>query len=613
MKTIQDTHKLSKATRKIGGTSMIGLWATLPLNFKGQDSDTDLGEAFQKMFTVYYNMADFDQLQKLLGDKSDFFTRDHWMKAIMEITKKDLAATGMPRDSGYLSGKIGSFDKAFRDENGNVTKTVANKKAFIEWLNYLNGPVQSSTWIEIIDTGIKALVKDAFTYKGKDGKDKVKESDLNYAWLMAHSWKYFAGAEAKNNAPSYSGHNAETKWIHAGAYAKKYADNYAGGGNPFFIPMVHGLSLPMLEGLALEDAFEPVVLGYDGKGEPIYGKNPREKNPMEILLKMREISQGYEDKIKEKEALLDKAADEQTRIQLLREIFLLKDKKKNQQKQNASKLVFKEDAMKNYSENIVGRAKVLFEQLLGGQEIKFDDFVTYDSVFRGVSFNREKWQKELQGRLVTPLRYLFEANGATQLNAMRRFPDAKGNWQDISVAESMMGHQVLNIPEFRKRVSDVTKEQWKEMKRKGYRRRGIYIIRPDGKHEINADRVQNNKRLAWQEWMLAKLGADLYQHISRHSTDPAYNMGHFMKILKAIEELPGDLVGNEFNMKKTHFAKTFFSKEQMRRLKFRSGTTTTALFTRQFFADLVFGDKRKKETLFGESFSIFLSAIFKGY
>ena len=154
-----------------------------------------------------------------------------------------------------------------------------------KFLNYFPEPVAGSTWVNVVDQAIKNIVKEKFESNSgnldskyidkeneiKNGKFYDKEQySLNYAWLIAHSWKLIAGAAAKNNYPAVSGHNAETKWQHTREYRKKYV-GYAGGGNPFTVPMFKQLSLPLFEGILLENAIEPVILGYDPKGESNYG------------------------------------------------------------------------------------------------------------------------------------------------------------------------------------------------------------------------------------------------------------------------------------------------------------------------------------------------------
>jgi hypothetical protein len=254
------------------------------------------------------------------------------------------------------------------------------------------------------------------------------------------------------------------------------------------------------------------------------------------------------------------------------------------------------------------------------KETDFEKFVTYDGIFRGPSFNREAWQDALQSKLFTPLRYIFEANGATQLNQIIRAPvymgrDSKNKpvweWKEQYLGERMIGHQVLDIETFWKEAKYIPAEDWEILKKRGFRKRRGYVIRPDGKHEIDYDKVHNNKSMVYKQWMLMKLAADLWSHIDNHSTDPAFTLEHYDNIVDAIKNLPGDMFGSEYDMRGARNTKALFSKHQIEWLERISGKNR--LFFKTFISDIFVGDKRKKESLFGESTGIILNSIFKGY
>jgi hypothetical protein len=153
------------------------------------------------------------------------------------------------------------------------------------------------------------------------------------------------------------------------------------------------------------------------------------------------------------------------------------------------------------------------------------------------------------------------------------------------------------------------KEDWDVLKSRGFRKRRGYIIRPDGKHEIDYNKVHDNKKMVYKQWMLMKLAADLWSHIDRHSSDPSYTLEHYDNIVDAIKNLPGDIDGDQYNMKGVRNTQTLFDKHQIEWLERISGKN--GLFFRTFVQDIFMGDKRKKESLFGESTNIILGAIFK--
>lgn len=623
---------LSKFTAKMYGGSMMNLLSTLSEDFEGKDSDTKLGEAWMKMFMVYYNMADFEGLQKVLGKDSEFFTKKFWMDAIVQVYGDDAKQLGMPALGRYLGPKTDSFLKAFGSDGKVTDKT---KDDFIAFVNVFTTPTNASSPAGVVDQGLKNVVahllasKEAnVTEKNKkdvtvDSEGKVLDSiSLNYAWLIAQAMTLPMGAASKNNVWGFSGHNAETKWLYPRQYRMKY-ETYGGAGNPFSVAMFKQLSIPFLEGVLLENANGEFKTKWN-KEKGAYDVETRQQTPIEVINKMIESSNRYESERKRLQSLLEeakKANNEAKQAEILKLIAENDDKAKNEYKMKASQLVFHQNAMRNYAQNIIGRAKDLYATVFSANEINFEKFTHYDSLFRGVSFDRAAFQKEIQSGLITPLRYLFNANGATQLNMEVRAPVYKGRdekgkqiwaFETMPLAEAMIGYEVLNIPQFRKKVDDLSPEDWKKMRQQGYRKRGEFVLRPDGRYLLDANKMYADKTLVYKQWMLMKLGSDLWAHISRHSTDPAYDMHHYMSILEAIESIPGDIEADEFKMRKTRITGRFFSEEQLKWLRKISGTSTFNLFNRQFWSDLFFGDRRKKESKFGESVSLFLSSIFRG-
>jgi hypothetical protein len=618
VKAYQNWAHLSKFTRKVIGQSMLDRSLSLPVDFNGRDSDTKLGEALLTMYLAYYNLTDFDMLKEVLGEDSPFFTKNGWINAAAEFAgEKTIPMTGGVFVPGkFLGAREDEFEKAFDKETGMVTEKT--KSSFLKMINpfYQENPPQ--TIGQVLKTIIKNSVREQLASKEGNG-EQIDDDSLNYAWLKAYSWFYFSGGAARSNFPKPSGHFMESRWYYTDAYRLKYM-GYGGAGNPYTVNMFKQIGIPFFEGLLSENAYEHYITGYDEKGKPKWGK--RQLTPMEIMIKMRRTNAKFETMTKELRDKFESTTNPDEKEKILREINRIEDISKNYSKEFASQMEFHDHAMRVYSKNIVGRVSTLYGQVMKGQETAFDKFTKYDSVFRGVNFDREAWQDALQSKLITPLRYLFEANGATQLNMMVRAPvyagrDKDGNpkwehkWQPLG--ERMMGHQILDIPEFRMRKKDLTPEKWSELKHEGCRIKGKYIVDRQGKHKIDYNKVQENKPMVYKQWMLMKIAGDLWSHIDRHSTDPAYGMNHYLNIIDAIRDLPGDLTSSEYDLRGARISKMFFSKEQIKWLRKISRTTMLSLFNHHFWADLFMGDKRKKESVFGESTGIILNSIFKGY
>lgn len=296
---------------------------------------------------------------------------------------------------------------------------------------------------------------------------------------------------------------------------------------------------------------------------------------------------------------------------------------KNDFKIVAGQLEFQENSLKQYALDHVNRAKHIYDQIMTAHEIDFDKFTKYDSLMRGVSFNRAEFQKTVQKDFLTHLRYLLESYGHLNMNMKTRSQvfkrrdketgEDKWEYEDMPLGQAIFGHQILDIPEFRRETKgDHGRALSEEEIKMGYKKKGKYVVDADGKYVIDYNKVQKDKTLAWKQWAMMKFGADMWTHISRHSYDPAYGLAHYIDIIEAIESIPGEVWGNETDMRGTRVIKPFFSHEQIKWLKKISGTTDFKLYSRAILTDVLTG-KHRKESLFGESISTFIGAIFKGY
>jgi hypothetical protein len=635
-KAWENWARLSKFTRKINGQSMVDRSMMLALDSSnGPDNDTKVGEAILAMFLTYYNLADFKGLQNVLGEESEFFTREAWVKAASDFAGKGTAGTGGIKASGMINtGDFFGihqeyFDKAFNKEGKVTEKTMKDFLLFIN-PNWHEFPPQNIEKVlaQMVQNAVSDKFKSKQGTKDAKGEDPIDTDSLKYAWLKAYSWIGFTGARARNNfKPSGepSGHHQETRLIHTDAYRMKY-ENFGGAGNRFTVPMFKQLSIPFFEGTLSENGITYYFDGYDKEGKPQYKK--RNKTQMEVMLELRQIDLSCEREVKALEAgfkskiaqVSSKTEKDRLEKEFERRRTEIEDKYKYYHKLGSGELEFNDNAMLVYAKNMIGMANPLYDRIMKAKETDFSKFITYDGIFRGPTFNQEAWQDALQSKLFTPLRYIFEANGGTQLNQRVRAPvylgrDSKNKamweWREQYMGERMIGHQVLDIKDFWMDTKSIPKEELAERKRKGYRIRRGYIIRPDGKHEIDYNKAQNNKPMVYKQWMLMKLAADLWSHIDKTSTDPGYTLEHYENIVQAIKDLPGDMAGDEYDMNGVRITKTLFSKHQIEWLERISGKNKLAV--RTFWSDIFIGDKRKKESLFGESVSTLLGAVFKGY
>ncbi|MBA3723966.1 MAG: hypothetical protein H0W89_03690 [Candidatus Levybacteria bacterium] len=632
-KKMGQMYAKNKITKKSFGKSSMYYMTTTPLDYKGDKADDKMGAAFTTMQLAMYNWADFDKLQEVLGKDSSFFTEKGMLAAVQVGIEKKYEMTGNTRDGSmeFLGEKIAkSYEKAFvpkkdkdgnivKDANGNVVKT-ADKKGFIEFINYFGGLQFSKNLEDTLEEALKAAMAEKFNFESSQQNIKALDDDhgeaivdkdsLKMAWWEAYSWLRFSGAATRSDT-GYSAYDATRKLTGTEGYRRKMATEKRGNafGNMYTVPMFKKLMLDFMQGVRVSEA---TTVPKDANGKPLVNKKgevePRNKSILEV----------FEEIVKEKRQSAPKRKElEDQIIQLKLEGKNPEEIKKKQKelddlyaasKRKAAQLEFGENAMTDYVANHVARAQKVYDQLMSAEEINFDKFSKYDPLSRSVSFDKPEFQKKIQEEFLKPLRYLFDTYGQVNYNMMVRehvftHRDEKDKdhfeFREIPMGEALFGHQMLDIPEFRMCEKDAN----------GKDIEGKYVINQYGRHVIDYTKVQGGETLIFKQWAMTKLGADLLTHIDSRSKDPNYNVNYFRNVLEAVESIPAEVMGGEFNMKDTAITKKFFNKEQLRWFKKLSKTTEFQLFTRGLWADL----RHKADGGISDSFSIFLNAIFRGY
>lgn len=642
---------LNKLTRKTFQKSMMYYLSTMPVDLAAEKSDTKMGAAWMKMFLAYYNIADLEGLKQVFGEDNDFFKRDKWMELITAFGKDRAGESGMPSIGNILGRKAKNFEDAFTNKkDGKIYNEIQNRDAFLSFINPFGTGLKTPPGAdEVVRRALRRAVADTLvSNQGNVNREKFKKTELNdtvdgyvldeqsmgVVELIAQSLTRFTGAAARADFPALAAYDNATVLYNTEAYRRKMATKARGGstGNPYTIPQFKRLVVPFLEGITVDSQEVEYKVWDEKKKEMVIKK--RYKTPLEIMNEL--VAQHSNDEERRKE-IVEKFNEVRKKLEkdpnneeLQRQMNALRNTYKQFEENEtinyktvAEQISFDENAMRDYSKNHFSNGVKLYDQLFSGQEIDFEKFTVYDSLVRGVSFKRVEFQKEIKENFLKPLRYLYQTYDSINMNMMVRAPvflgrendSDKWEFREMPLGEAIFGYQILNIPEFRMEVEHIKQkdpEMWTAMVKDGYKKKGKYIKGPDGKFVIDYDKVQENKVLAYKQWALMKIGADLWSHISRHSTDPAFNMHHFMSIIEAIESIAGEIDGSDEEMTDTRMVASYFSEEQMKWLKKISRTTGSQLFRRQFFADIVIGDKKKKQSLFGESAALIFGAIFKG-
>lgn len=602
----------NKFTKSAAGKNMLHYLSTMALDFGDKHGENTLGGAWNTMFLAYYNFADFENLQGMLGKDASFFTRAGMEKAMEYVLKGRLDETNnFSETMGTLMGSenLANFEKAFTKEDGTKSNTVENSDAFTKFINFLGVMAPNANWKKVIERALINTVAEQYDFHSKEGNTQgIDKHSLALAAFIADAMTLFTGAGAKND-PNAGGFNALSKIaLNFQNYRRKMATEARGNamGNPFTVAQFKMLGLDWMRATRVSEATKVDGIDKDGK------QLTRNKTVLEVMEEMRaadrfRIQQHKKLTEKLEEIKAQQGADSEAARAKQREIDELPAKVNAAYSRFAGQLEFKENAMVNYVANHIDRVRQVNEQIMSAKQIDFEKLGKYNPITQKMEFDVPAFQEQFQEKWNKQLRYMIETYGDLNLampvrsTVFKRRKDDKDEWvyQTMPLGEAMFGYEMLNIPEFRKCYKD---ENGKDIP-------GKYLIEK-GRYVIDYTKVDQQKTLLWKQFSLMKIGADLWSHIQAHSRDPKYSIAYFRKVLEAIENIPSEVVGDEFSMRDTFVNNKFFSKDQIKWFKKLSKTTNFRLLLRGLKND----QKSKVDAGgVGDSFSIFINTVFRGY
>ncbi len=623
-KKLGELYYKNKITKSSYGKSMTYFMSTFSLDYEKGQADDKVGAAFTTAFLAYYNLADYKELQKVMGKDSKFFHKDTWEEAMKNVMKSKHGQTRVSRDEMmvFLGDESNGFADAFGEDGWSVKekidkKTGKAKGGFSKFVNYFGAMAYSGTVEKVVREALKISLDDQYNFESDEqnvnaldthGNHRIKDdTSLDMALLLAKSWLRFSGAATRNDV-GFSAYDSTKKLTGTEGYRRKMVTGKRGNGagNLYTIPMFKRVMLDFMNGIRVSQAYTNSkdvegneVLNRDGN------KQTRKKSLREVFEDMNETRLSQISERKRLESELSASKDDIEAYNAKRKELESLYKKANRV---AGQLEFHERAMTNYVANHVARAQKVYDQIMGAKEISFDKFSKYDPLTRRVSFNRGEFQKEIQEDFLKPLRYLFDTFGEVNYSMLvrdqvfvGRGPDGndKYEFREMPLGEALFGHQILDIPEYRKCHKDA---EGKDIKNK-------WVIDKNGRYEIDYTKLQEKPTQAYKQWALMKLGSDLWTHIDKHSKDPNYNYHYFSSVIDAMESIPAEFLGDEFNMRGGIVTKNFFNKDDMRWLKQLSNTTEFRMFLRGMWQDF----RHRTDGGWSDSVSMFLNAVFRGY
>lgn len=584
--TLQKLFAKSPFTKTVWGNKSSLYWimsmdqdfAKVKTNKDGKEeekSDRKVGQAINTAYLAYFNLTDTKRLREILGNDSVLLSREGLKKAVRGL-KKDDAEKNTVALEGYMEDD--EIDEMF-DKNGNVIESK-----FIKTMNIWSSPQLKSKVESLVRAAVQAdITRIAGLYlPGKDaeGNQRVDTLNAHFAETYAYTMSRWTGAAGHNNLGAAGFDAWGGKFQHTENYRAKMADPGVGGGygNPYTAHMLRMLATDMMTGIRTETLID----NDDRKNNPnryeqrFFKNNEGKENkafktPLEVLEEQHEAWMKAVGVIND----LPKNATEEEREKAWEAAL---EHASNMADSKAGQLVFPGNTMKYFSNDHLKRALDMFNQVINAEEIKLEKFTRID-VVKGVTFERDQFQKAVQERFIKPMRYWARTWKQIDFSQNVRFNAGSAKepkWEDRSLAEAMFGKEMIDVPEFWTRVDKGTPRAQKYYTRSakaGEEWEWTWRIPNEiSGAEINANRDQLVKQMA-----MTRLASELWSHVDVNSNDPRYDFRFYETVIAALESIPGGILGDETSLKSSRVNvnkwERFFSANDINWIRKKSKTT----------------------------------------
>lgn len=494
--------------------------------------DTRVGDTIRTIYEAYYYISDYEELQRVLGPDNPFFTRKGFEDAWRISSGKD-ANEPIPEKYAEL------FDTMFE---GRDPGARPKPKEFLQFINLFNDTGKKQTEISLVREALRIAgshvqgLENGLNSTGN--KRKVERNNLEYAELWAYSMVRWTGAAARNDTGAI-GYDAFTKSQRFQQYRIRQSSASRGApiGNQYDLPVIKAWNLDLLNGIFVEKA-----VGED-----------KDFTPFEVL------------------RMLDDLDAKRKRGEITQEEY---DKRKQD---DLDRLIFKQYTQLDYANNHLGKSFQMFHAMLGATELNLDQIVTHDR-FRGLVFDRGKFEEQVKENFIKPIRYALSTYANIDYSKDMRVQVNPGQeppiYETKTIAEHMFGPVVL---------------QGYYKKEKG----------PDGKPVVDKEKLQKERGRLYKNVIRSIIASHLEAH-RRHSSGYAFmNEAQITKFIEAIESIRAmeiEDVGEETQLSE---GEHFFTHEDIAWIRKYSGTENWRL---------VLGDVILKEGGMG-----FLGGLFKGF
>ncbi len=434
----------------------------------GKEGDTKVGDTIRTIYEAYYFISDYDELQRVLGKDSVFFTRKGFEDAWRLSHNK-------PNNEPIPEDYKGLFDSMF-DASGQPIK-----KEFLKFVNLFNDTGKKQTEISLVREALRLAGEQKHGLESglnSTGAERtVKRKNLEYAEMWANTMVRWTGAAARNDTGAI-GYDAFTKPQRFQQYRLRQSKASRGAphGNEYDLPVIKSLALDFFNGIFVE--------------RPI-GEDNKELTPFEVLRMLDDVDE------KKKNGEL---SEEQLKLEKDKVLDLLK---------------FKQYTQLDYANNHLARSYQIFHSMMGANELNLDQIVTHDR-FRGLVFDRGKFEEQVKEGFIKPIRYAFSTYSNIDYSKEVRVwvgeKDGIPQYETKTMAEAMFGPVTL---------------QGFYKKERG----------PDGKPVVDKEKLREKRSSLYKNVCRSIIASHLQAHRKYNSGYAYMNEGQVTKFIEALETI----------------------------------------------------------------------------
>ena len=481
--------------------------------------DTKVGDSIRKAYEVYYYMSDFDKLKEVLGPDSPFFTRVGFEDALRLSQNKE-SNWEIPENYKKL------FDKLF-DQSGKAAPAE-----FIKYVNLFNETGKLQSTVSLVREAVRLAVSDIYGLESgidiepvNDNEKKrraTRRKNLEYSERWAYSMARWTGAAARNDTDAI-GYDAQTKAMRFQQYRVRQSDAGRGGafGNEYDLPVLKNLTLDFFNGIFVETE-----------------QGGKDLTPFEVF---QQLDQYDNRMMAIRRGRDDASLSDQERQQIA---TLIEEKDSMY-----DKLKFKQFTELDYASNHLGRAWGIFHRVMGAEELQIDQIVKHEP-FRGLVFDKGKFEEQVKEGFIKPIRYAFNTYSNIDFSKKMRVQTNAGKggipqYKEVTIAEAMFGPAVLQE----------------------------YYTGRGKNRRINEEKLVKDRKDIYKKVVRAMIASHLrahrqyasgYNHIGKEGIDKFYEALESIRQIEIEEEEGGDVT-----VKRT---KHFFSEDDMKWMKKYSKT-----------------------------------------